>query len=312
MTMPNILLTGGSGFLGTALLQNDFFKQALVVGRTRPKHCQRFSLVNLDANCVLTDTLRDIDIVVHVAAKAHVLNEKSVNPIEDYRDINTSATLNLAEQAARVGVKRFIFISTIKVLGNQTVGGHRFTSEDPLNPQDPYSISKAEAEMGLKKIMDQSDMEVVIIRPPLVYGQGVKGNFASLLKLASLSVPLPFGSIANRRSLVSVENLVDLICTCLDHPNAKNQTFLVSDDYDMSTPELCRLVAKAGGYNSHIFWFPGNLFWLCLVLIGKKAVYERLFGSLEVDIEFTKSHLNWKPPHNVRASIVNCWPKQIK
>ena len=129
--------------------------------------------------------------------------EKSINPIEDYRDINTSATLNLAEQAARVGVKRFIFISTIKVLGNQTVEGRRFTSEDPLKPQDPYSISKAEAEMGLKKIMDQSDMEVVIIRPPLVYGQGVKGNFASLLKLASLSVPLPFGSIANRRSLDS-------------------------------------------------------------------------------------------------------------
>ena len=135
--MPNILLTGGSGFLGTALLQNDFFKQALVVGRTRPKHCQRFSQVNLDANCVLTNTLRDIDIVVHVAAKAHVMNEKSVNPIDDYRDINTLATLNLAEQAARVGVKRFIFISTIKVLGNQTVGGRRFTGEDPLNPQDP-------------------------------------------------------------------------------------------------------------------------------------------------------------------------------
>jgi UDP-glucose 4-epimerase len=312
MTMPNILLTGGSGFLGTALLQNDFFKQALVVGRTRPKHCQRFSQVNLDANCVLTNTLRDIDIVVHVAAKAHVMNEKSVSPIEDYRDINTSATLNLAEQAAKAGVKRFIFISTIKVLGNQTVGGRRFISEDRLNPQDPYSISKAEAEMGLKKIMQQSDMEVVIIRPPLVYGQGVKGNFASLLKLASLSVPLPFGSIENRRSLVSVENLVDLICTCLDHPNAKNQTFLVSDDYDISTSELYRLIAKAGGYNSRIFWFPRSLLWLCLVLIGKKAVYERLFGSLEVDIEFTKLHLNWKPPHNVRASIVNCWPRQIK
>lgn len=309
--MPNILLTGGSGFLGTALLQHDSFKQALVIGRTRTKYCQHFSFVNLDASCVLTDTLKDIDIVIHVAAKAHVLNEKSVNPIKDYREINTSATLNLAEQAARSGVKRFIFISTIKVLGNQTVGGHRFTSEDPLNPQDPYSISKAEAEMGLKKIMDQSDMEVVIIRPPLVYGQGVKGNFASLLKLASLSVPLPFGAIQNRRSLVSVENLVDLICTCLEHPKAKNKTFLVSDDYDMSTPELFRLVAKAGGYNSHIFWFPRSLFWIFLVLIGKKAVYNRLFGSLEVDIEFTKSHLNWQPPHKVRTSIANCWPKQI-
>lgn len=307
--MPNILLTGGSGFLGTALLQSDFFKQALVVGRTRPKQCRKFSLVNLDASCVLTDTLRDIDIVVHVAARAHVMNEKSVNPLDVYRDINTLATLNLAEQAARAGVKRFIFISTIKVLGNQTVRGRRFTNEDPLNPQDPYSISKAEAEMGLKKIMDQSDMEVVIIRPPLVYGQGVKGNFASLLKLTSLSVPLPFGAIENRRSLVSVENLVDLICTCLDHPNAKNQTFLVSDDYDMSTPELYRLLAKTGGYNSRVFWLPRSLLWLGLSLIGKKGVYERLFGSMEVDIDFTKSHLNWKPPFKVKDSIVNCWPR---
>ena len=310
--MPNILLTGGSGFLGTALLQNDLFRQALVVGRTRPKQCRHFSLVNLDACCVLTDTLRDINIVVHVAARAHVMNEKSVNPLDVYRDINRLATLNLAEQAAKVGVKRFIFISTIKVLGNQTIGGRRFTSQDPLKPQDPYSISKAEAEMGLKKIMGHSDMEVVIIRPPLIYGEGVKGNFASLLKLASLSFPLPFGDVKNRRSLVSVENLVDLICTCLEHPNAKNQTFLVSDDYDMSTPELCRLIAEAGGYNSRIFWIPEKLLWLCLVLIGKKAIYKRLFGSLEVDIEFTKSQLNWKPPHDVRAAIVNCWPRQIK
>jgi len=307
--MPNILLTGGSGFIGSALLQNNLFKEALVVGRTQPKKCRHFSPVNLDAHCDLTNTLRNIDIVVHVAARAHVMNEKSVNPIDLYRNINTLATLNLAEQAVKAGVKRFIFISTIKVLGDQTQGGRQFNSEDPLNPQDPYSISKAEAEMGLKKIMDQSDMEVVIIRPPLVYGQGVKGNFASLLKLTSLSVPLPFGAIENRRSLVSVENLVDLICTCLDHPNAKNQTFLVSDDYDMSTPELYRLLAKTGGYNSRVFWLPRSLLWLGLSLIGKKGVYERLFGSMEVDIDFTKSHLNWKPPFKVKDSIVNCWPR---
>jgi UDP-glucose 4-epimerase len=307
--MPNIALTGGSGFIGTALLQNVLFQEALVIGRTRPKQCRHFSSVNLDAHCDLTNTLRNIDIVVHVAARAHVMNEKSVNPIDLYRNINTLATLNLAEQAVKAGVKRFIFISTIKVLGDQTQGGRQFNSEDPLNPQDPYSISKAEAEMGLKKIMDHSDMDIVIIRPPLVYGQGVKGNFASLLKLASLSLPLPFGAIENRRSLVSIDNLVDLICTCLDHPNAKNQTFLVSDDYDMSTPDLSRLLAKTGGYNSRIFWFPGSLLWLGLSLIGKKAVYERLFGSMEVDIDFTKSHLNWKPPYKVKDSIVNCWPR---
>jgi nucleoside-diphosphate-sugar epimerase len=310
--MPNILLTGGSGFLGTALLQNNFFKEALVVGRTRPKQCRYFSLVDLDACCDLTDTLHDIDVVVHVAARAHVMNEKFTNQLSRYRDINTLATLNLAEQAARAGVKRFIFISTIKVLGNQTMGGRRFTSEDRLNPQDPYSISKAEAEIGLKKIMEKLDMEVVIIRPPLVYGQGVKGNFASLLKLTSLSVPLPFGAIENRRSLVSIENLVDLICTCLDHPNAKNQTFLVSDDHDLSTPELCRLLAKAGDYKSRIFPFPRALLWSILSVIGKKAVYERLLGSMEINIELTKSQLNWKPPHRVKDSLINCWLSGIK
>jgi UDP-glucose 4-epimerase len=305
--MPNILLTGGSGFLGTALLQNDLFKEALVVGRTRPKQCKHFSRVNLNACCDLTETLCDIDIVVHVAAIAHVKNKKFVKELHNYRNINTLATLNLADHAARAGVKRFIFISTIKVLGDQTLGGRRFTSEDPLNPQDPYSISKAEAEMGLKKIMDQSDMDIVIIRPPLVYGQGVKGNLSSLLKLSSMSVPLPFGAIKNKRSLVSIDNLVDLICICLDHPNARNQTFLVSDDYDMSTPELCRLLAETGGYKSYIFWLPVSLLRLGLCLIGKKEVYKRLFGSMEVDIDFTKSHLFWNPPHKVKDSIVNCW-----
>ncbi len=306
--MYNILLTGGSGFLGSALLQNDFFKEALVVGRTRPKQCRRFTFMNLDAHCDLNDTLRGVDIVVHAAAKAHVITGKSA----DYCEINTLATLNLAKQAAEVGVKRFIFISTIKVLGDQTFEGRRFTSEDPLNPQDPYSISKAEAEIGLKKIMNQSSMEIVIIRPPLVYGQGVKGNFASLIKLASLPVPLPFGTVKNRRSLVSIDNLVDLICACSDHPNAKNQIFLVSDDHDMSTPELCRLLAKSGGYKSRIFHCPVALLWLTLNVIGKKSIYQRLFGSMAVDIELTKSKLNWKPPYKVKDSLTKCWLSGIQ
>lgn len=310
--MPNILLTGGSGFLGTALLQNKLFKEALVIGRTRPKQCRYFSLANLSTCCDLIDTLSDIDIVVHAAARAHVMNEKSSNALEVYREINTKGTLNLAKQAAISGVKRFIFISTIKVLGEETNQGHPFTSEDSFKPRDPYSISKAEAEVGLKLISDTYGMEFVIIRPPLVYGQGVKGNFASLLKLARLSVPLPFGSIQNKRSLVSVENLVDLIVVCINHPNAANQTFLVSDDHDMSTPELCRLLAKAGGYKSRIFRFPRPLLWAILFFLGKKAVYERLLGSMQINIELTKSQLNWKPPHRVKDSLVNCWLSGIE
>ena len=310
----NILLTGSSGFVGKALLNkllenNNYQIKALY--RTLPINLEDkvdyLQIEDMKFDTDWTEYLKEIDVIIHLAGRAHIMNESASNPLDAFLEINTRATLNFANYAARAGVKRFIFISTIKVLGDQTFRGLRFTSDNPLNPQDPYSISKAKAEIGLKKIMDQSDMDVVIIRPPLVYGQGVKGNFASLLKLASLSVPLPFGAIENRRSLVSIENLVDLICICLDHPNAKNQTFLVSDDHDMSTPELCRLLATAGGYNSRIFRFPESLLRLALNMIGKKAAYERLFGSLEVDIYLTKSYLNWKPPFKVKDSIANCW-----
>ena len=306
--MTRILVTGGTGFLGRILLQHGAFDEAMVIGRRRPTKCHTFLPVTLDACCDLTHALENIDVVVHLAARAHVMNEKSAHPLDEYRDINTLATLNLADQAAKAGVKRFIFISTIKVLGETTLPGRPFTNQDPLNPQDPYSISKAEAEVGLRKIADHSSMEFVIIRPPLVYGQGVKGNFARLLKLASLRVPLPFGGIKNIRSLVSGDNLVDLICTCLTHQDAKNNVFLVSDDDDISTPDLCRLVSKAGGYRSRIFSFPLSLLSIALGIIGKKAVYERLFGSIEVDIEFTKSQLNWTPPFKVVDCIVDCWP----
>jgi len=307
MKKHNILLTGGSGFLGTALLQNVVFEDALVVGRTRPRYCKRFAFFDLSEDCDLTHHLKGIDIVLHVAARAHVMSDNPDEALDLYRDINTLSTINLARQAAKSGVKRFIFLSTIKVQGNETVGGKKFRNTDPVDPKDTYGISKAEAEIGLKNIMDESDMEVVIIRPPLVYGAGVKGNFASLLKLVSKSLPLPFGSFKNRRSFVSVENLIDLICQCLDHPNARNQTFLVSDNHDLSTPELCRLLAETGGYKCHLFPFPAIILRIFLNLLGKKAVYERLFGSSEVDISFTMTQLNWRPPYKLEESIANCW-----
>jgi UDP-glucose 4-epimerase len=305
--LPKIALTGGSGFLGSHLLTHEAFREALAIGRTQPLNHGHFQIVSFDSDEDLAEVFNNKEVVVHLAARAHIMSDIAKSPIDEFRRVNTAVTLNLAEKAAIAGVKRFIFISTVKVLGEKTEPGQAFKNGDDYNPQDPYSISKVEAEVGLKLIGESHGMEIVIIRPPLVYGQGVKGNFASLLKLVSLSVPLPFVAIRNRRSLVSIENLVDLICTCLDHPNAKNQTFLVSDDYDMSTPELCRLLSKTGGYNYHIFWFPECLFRLGLSLIGKKAVYERLFGSMEVDIDFTKSQLNWKPPCKVKDSIVNCW-----
>jgi UDP-glucose 4-epimerase len=305
--LPKIVLTGGSGFLGSHLLNNEAFQEALAIGRTQPDNHRHFQIVSFDADDDLAEVFNDKEIVVHVAARAHVMNDTAKSPLNEFRHVNTVGTLNLAEKAAIAGVKRFIFISTVKVLGEQTEPGQAFKNGDSFNPQDPYSISKVEAEVGLKLIGEAHGMEIVIIRPPLVYGKGVKGNFASLLKLARFPIPLPFGSIQNKRSLVSVENLVDLIVVCLNHPNAKNQTFLVSDDDDMSTSILFSRLADAGGYKAYIFSFPLVLLSISLRVLGKSAIYERLCGSMQVNIDYTKSQLGWKPPFKVKDSLSSCW-----
>ena len=305
--LSKIVLTGGSGFLGSHLLNNEAFQEALAIGRTQPDNHRHFKNVSFDADDDLAEVFNDKEIVVHVAARAHVMNDTAKSPLNEFRHVNTVGTLNLAEKAAIAGVKRFIFISTVKVLGEQTEPGQAFKNGDSFNPQDPYSISKVEAEVGLKLIGEAHGMDIVIIRPPLVYGKGVKGNFASLLKLAGFPIPLPFGSIQNKRSLVSVENLVDLIVVCLNHPNAKNQTFLVSDDDDMSTSILFSRLADAGGYKAYIFSFPLILLSISLRVLGKSAIYERLCGSMQVNIDYTKSQLGWKPPFKIKDSLSSCW-----
>jgi len=305
--MARILLTGANGFLGTALLKHPAFHGALAVGRTPPIQSARFLTISLDPTSDYSNILSEVDVVVHVAARAHVMDDRSDDPLQEYRFINTLATLNLANQAVNKGVKRFIFISSIKVLGEKTVHGRPFTTDDPLTPQDPYGVSKAEAEIGLKKLAKESNMEVVIIRPPLVYGKGVKGNFAKLLKLAALQIPLPLRAIKNRRSLVGLENLVDLISTCLEHPKAKNETFLVSDDHDMSTPELLALISETGRYKSRLFKCPPSLLLAMFSCIGKSGIYERLCGSMHVDITHTKKQLNWSPPFTPEDCLGNCW-----
>ena len=305
--MTKIILTGGSGFLGSHLLQHNAFYDALVIGRNRPSRCRHFRPLSLDVESDLSAELKGYDIVVHVAGRAHIMNEESSNPISEFRKINTSGTLNLARQAAQAGIKRFIFISSIKVLGENTCLGVPFKSSDSLNPQDPYSVSKAEAEVGLTEIAKESDMDIVIIRPPLIYGNGVKGNFLSLMKIITFKFPLPLGKIKNKRSLVCVENLVDLIVTCLDHPNAKNKCFLVSDGRDLSTSDLLFAVAIAGGYRPWIFRCPHFLSFLFLRLLGKRGIYDRLYGSMQVDIDYTKTQLDWCPPFKVENSLIKCW-----
>jgi UDP-glucose 4-epimerase len=304
---PKIVITGGSGFLGSHLLNHEAFQKALAIGRTRPLNHRYFQTVSFNADDNLAETFKDKQVVVHAAARAHVMSDTANSPLNEFRHVNTVGTLNLAKKAAIAGVKRFIFISTVKVLGEKTEPGQAFKNSDSFNPQDPYSISKVEAEVGLKMIGEAHGMEIVIIRPPLVYGKGVKGNFASLLKLARFPIPLPFGSIQNKRSLVSVENLVDLIVVCLNHPNAKNQTFLVSDDDDMSTSILFSRLADAGGYKAYIFSFPLVLLSIALRVLGKSAIYERLCGSMQVNIDYTKSQLGWKPPFRIKDSLSSCW-----
>jgi UDP-glucose 4-epimerase len=302
-----IVVTGGSGFLGSHLLNNKVFSEALAIGRTQPTNHHNFKKVSFDENNNLAELFIDKEIVVHLAARVHIMDDSSGNQLDSFMQVNTLGTLNLAKQAAIAGVKRFIFISTIKVHGEKTEPGQAFRFDDHFNPKDSYSISKVEAETKLKVIGEAYGMEIVIIRPPLVYGQGVKGNFASLIKLARLPIPLPFGLIRNNRSLVSVENLIDLIITCLYHPNARNQTFLVSDDDDMSMPTLFSRLCEAGGYRSKVIPMPVFIIYICLKVLGKLKIYERLCCSMQVDIEHTKKQLDWKPPFKVKNSLRSCW-----
>ncbi len=296
----NILLTGGTGFLGGALA-----KTLLNQGVYNIKQISRRELK--DHLCVLSlngDTDFNLpngyEVVVHCAARVHVMVDKSSNPLEEFREINTYGTLNLAQQAASAGVKRFIFISSIKVNGESTEFDCPFKSDDTFIPTDPYGLSKYEAEVGLREIANKTGMEVVVIRPTLVYGPGVKANFTSLLNLVFKGFPMPFGCINdNKRSLVSVNNLIDLIVTCIDHPKAANQTFLVSDDNDISTASIVKHMSKALEQSSLLLPVPLWCYYLVGKLTGKRDVVERLLGSLQVDISHTKDTLGWVPPQTL-------------
>lgn len=305
--MSKILLTGGSGFVGARLLQHPLFKEALTVGRTSPEKGEKFTYIPLEESSDYSEVLSDVNVVVHVAARAHMMNEIARDPLSEYRKINTLATLNLAKQASKAGVKRFIFISSIKVLGDNTKIGQPFSITDSPNPKDEYGVSKAEAEIGLMRLCRNSNMEFVIIRPPLVYGAGVKGNFAKLLHLISMRIPLPLGSVNNKRSMVSIDNLVDLICVCTNHEKAKNQIFLVSDDYDLSFPELLHELSKSSDYKCRLIKFPLGLLRLILFFLGKSGTYNRLCRSMQVDLTHTKRQLEWEPPFSIQESLSEVW-----
>ena len=300
--MNKILLTGATGFLGTHLLE-ELAKHRFSVKILLRNENQVFSnavvVPQFNQTANFKEACLDINTVIHCAARVHVMDDKEQNPLQAFREVNTYGTLNFAQQAADAGVKRFIFISSIKVNGESTEFGKPFKPDDSHIPSDPYGLSKYEAEIGLQKIAKETGMDVVIIRPPLVYGPGVKANFATMMKWVNKGVPLPLGGIkANKRSLVSVDNLVDLIITCVDHPNAANQTFLVSDDDDVSTTGLLQNMATALNVPSRLIPVPASWFELASKLIGKPAIAQRLCGSLHVDISKTKKLLGWKPPYS--------------
>lgn len=303
--MNNILQTGATGFVGGAVLnrltaERDDITAAVRKPQTElPANARKVVVPDLDAGTDWSEALEACSVVIHSAARVHVMNDQSNDPLAEFRKVNVEGTLNLARRAAAAGVKRFIFISSIKVNGEDTAPGRPYTAFDTPVPQDPYGISKMEAEEGVRLIAQETGMEVVIIRPVLVYGPEVKANFRSMMSWMNKGVPLPLGAINNKRSLVSLDNLVDLIVTCIDHPAAANQTFLVSDDEDLSTTEMLRRMARALGKPARLIPVPSAWLESGAALLGKRAVAQRLCGSLQVDIRHTRETLNWTPPVSV-------------
>ena len=231
------------------------------------------------------------------------MDEQACDPLAEFRAVNVEATRHLAQQAAAAGVRRFVFVSSIKVNGEETVPGRPFTADAEPQPQDPYGQSKLEAEQALFEIARQTGLEIVVVRPPLVYGPGVKANFASLMRALQRRLPLPFGSIDNRRSLVARDNLVDLLLLCSRHPAAAGQVFLVSDGEDLSTAQLCRGLSRALGVRPRLLPVPAALLRLLGVLSGRRQQVQRLLGFLQVDITATRSRLGWIPPVSVEQGL---------
>jgi len=303
-----ILVTGANGFIGRHLCAALTKKHGSVKAAMRntgdpTSNTATVAIGTIDGTTDWSMALQDIEVVVHLAARAHVMQDKAADPLAEFRKINVDGTLNLARQALEAGVKRFIFISSIKVNGEATAPGRPYRADDTPVPEDAYGISKREAEDGLRELCLNSTMEFVIIRPPLVYGPGVKGNFFSMMRWLDKGIPLPLASIQNRRSLVAVDNLVDLILACIDHPGAANQTFLASDGEDLSTPELLSKTAAALGKRARLLPVPPGVLNFAARCLGKTAAIQKLCGSLQVDIGKTRERLAWQPPVGVDQAL---------
>jgi nucleoside-diphosphate-sugar epimerase len=302
------LVTGASGFVGSFLVkvleENSSFSVVASVRNKSQNTDPRFVEVgDMDGSTDYSRVVSGIDVVIHTAARAHIMDDTVAEPLTEYRITNVKGTLNLAQQSVAAGVKRFIFISSIKVNGESTTGRKPFSIECNSAPEDAYGLSKCEAEEGLRKLASESDMEVVIIRPPLVYGPGVKGNFFSLLKYSSGGMPLPLALVNNQRSMIYVGNLTDFIVRCIEHPAAANETFLVSDGDDISLRSLIINIRNAFGRSSRLLPIPVLLFNIVGVLLGKQAMLDRLVGDLQIDSSKARKLLSWIPPFTIKQGI---------
>lgn len=299
-----VMLTGASGFVGQAAAEAFSNVGIEVVRTTRITTNNTVGIGNVDCKTDWRRALNGCAAVVHLAARAHVIRDDAIDPLAVYRSVNTEGTLNLATQAAAAGVRRFIFVSSVKVNGESTTPGTAFKEIDVPCPEDPYGISKHAAEVGLRKIANETGLEVVFIRPPLVYGPGVKGNFSTLMRWLKRGIPLPLASVTdNRRSLVALDNLVDLLLTCIEHPAAANEIFLVSDGIDLSTAELLQRLGLAMGKPVRLLPVSPSSLQAAANLLGKSDMARRLLGNLQLDISHTCQKLGWKPPISVDEGL---------
>lgn len=302
-----VLVTGASGFVGRALcaelVKRGQAVHAVFRNSANLAGCEAVKISGIDADTDWTGALQGIEVVIHLAARVHVMRDDASDPLGEFRRTNTAGTEHLARCAAAAGVRRLVYVSSIKVSGEATHAGSKFSEADPSAAQDPYGISKWEAEQALRRVAQETGLEVVIVRPPLVYGAGVKGNFAQMLRVLAKGIPLPLASVRNLRSLVYVENLVDALIACAEHPAAAGQTYLVSDGEDISTPDLLRQLGAALAHPAHLFPCPPTLLQLAGRLTGKADQVERLLGSLQVDSGKIRSELNWIPPCTVQQGL---------
>ncbi len=314
--MKKILITGASGFIGRVLtkvlcekgytvhatINNNFSYIDPMGDYIRSKKLCLFQNINVNSKTCWDEALKGVEVIIHLAGKAHLLNKKDSNDYDDFYEVNVLGAEHFAREAAAQGIKRFIFISSIGVNGRETIRAPFSEQLQPM-PHAVYAVSKWQAEIRIKKIADETNMDVVIIRPTLVYGADAPGNFGRLLHLVAKGIPLPLASIENKRSFLSRDNLIDFLITCINQAKAGNETFVVSDGVDISTPQLIRYLADGMGKSAHLWPIPVSLLWLGANLLNRGSICQQLCGSLQVDISKAKKLLNWIPPVSIDEGL---------